>query len=117
VTPEELTAIKAGAETALDAVHRGWPWTEIDNDLVIGAALKDIFTLAAEVERLRSALTDIGKAAEENGDGLSAAWVVERVCDVLGLPGSHSFWLTPEQQDAVIRRLHPSDHAAPRKLP
>jgi hypothetical protein len=56
VTPEELAAIRAGAETALDAVHRGWPWPEIDNDLVIGVALKDVSALVAEVERLRAAL-------------------------------------------------------------
>jgi hypothetical protein len=117
VTPEELATIRAGAETALDAIHRGWPWPEIDNDLVIGAALKDVSVLVAEVKRLRAALADIGKAAEENGDGLSGALVFERVCAALGLPGSHSFWLTPEQQDAVIRRLHQSDHAAPRRLP
>jgi hypothetical protein len=56
VTPEELVVIKAGAETALDAVHRGWPWPEIDNDLVIGASLKDVPALVAEVDRLRAAL-------------------------------------------------------------
>jgi hypothetical protein len=59
VTPEKLAAIKAGAETALDAVHRGWPWPEIDNDLVIGAALKNVPALVAEVERLRTAILDI----------------------------------------------------------
>jgi hypothetical protein len=56
VTPEELAVIKAGAETALGAVHRGWPWPEIDNDLVIGASLKDVPALVAEVEQLRGAL-------------------------------------------------------------
>jgi hypothetical protein len=59
VTTEELAVIKAGAETALGAVHRGWPWPEIDNDLVIGASLKDVPVLVAEVERLRTAILDI----------------------------------------------------------
>jgi hypothetical protein len=98
VTPEELAAIKERAAEVAADTH--W-W----NTAIYEVAGQDVPALLAEVERLRSALTDIGKAAEERSNGLSGAWVFERVCAALGLPGSHSFWLTPEQQDAVIRRL------------
>jgi hypothetical protein len=81
VTPEELAVIKAGAETALDAVHRGWPWPEIDNDLMIGAALKDVPALIAEVERLRGALLAIGDFIDASVDGFVAASVLRRTID------------------------------------
>jgi hypothetical protein len=106
VTPERLAEIK---ERLAAETHHLACFTA--DGMADGATcwsreyVGDVFALVAEVERLRSALTDIGKAAEERSNGLSGAWVFERVCAALGLPGSHSFWLTPEQQDAVIRRL------------
>jgi hypothetical protein len=72
MAPEELTTIKAGAETALEAVHRGWPWPEIDNDLIIGAALKGVPALVAEVERLTALLAPLVAVMPDTDTGACA---------------------------------------------
>jgi hypothetical protein len=111
VTPEELATIRAGAETALDAVHRGWPWPEIDNDLVIGAALKDVSVLVKEVERLQLA----------NADALRTLTGLEPFFEELEkiAPDERALRVVEHTRKAFDQAIDwlINAHAAPRKLP